>query len=274
MTPDQIAINSVSTRQDSLDEALEAYAAAGFRLVEFQMSGLKEWLAEGHGIPETRALLEQLGLRCIGGFDSALVVFGDDRDENERLQIENARLLAAIGEGGVIVAGVDGPPKDMDPLDALERIGKQFARIADLADPSVSFAVEFNWGPFVKSVRSARIVVDAADHPRVGILFDPAHYHCTTTKLEDLTPAVVAKIIHVHMDDMADKPGERSHCNQDRVLPGEGTLDLGAIIDRLEGHRYRGAFSIEMFNEELWNTPVQEAAGRMYESMAALCNPL
>ena len=271
MTPDQVAINSVSTRQDSLDEALEAYAAAGFRLVEFQLGGLKEWLSAGHDVPETRALLERLGLKCIGGFEAAVVVFGDDLDENERLQIENARLLTTIGERGVIVAGADGPPKDMDPVDALERIGKQFARIAERADPSVSFALEFNWGPFVKSLRSARIVVDAADHPRVGILFDPAHYHCTTSKLEDLTPEVVARIIHVHMNDMADKPGEHAHCNQDRVLPGEGTLDLGAIIDRLERHGYRGAFSIEMFNKELWNTPVQEAARRMYESMAALC---
>ena len=44
MTPDRIAINSVSTRQNSLDDSLEAYAAAGFKNVEIQSGGLRGWL--------------------------------------------------------------------------------------------------------------------------------------------------------------------------------------------------------------------------------------
>ena len=274
MTPQRIAINSVSTRHDSLDDALEAYAAAGFRNVEFQMSGLKRWLADGHSVGEMRRLLDRLEVRCIGGFEAVVLAFADrqERAANEQLHIDNARLIAELGGGGVMVAGTDGP-HDMDPFESLDVIGRAFAGLAERIDPSVSLALEFNWGPIVKSIRSARFVVDAADHPRVGILFDPAHYHCTTSKLEDLTADLAAKVIHVHVDDMADKPGEHSHCNSDRVLPGRGILDLLAIINRLEAHGYRGYFAIEMFNEQLWNMPVREAARQMYASMASLCDP-
>jgi 4-hydroxyphenylpyruvate dioxygenase len=130
--------------------------------------------------------------------------------------------------------------------------------------------VEFNWSPIVKSVRSARAVVTAANHPRVGILFDPAHFHCTTSKLEDLTEPVVKKILHVHVDDMRDKPGELSHCNADRVLPLEGTLDLRQMLGRLEQHGYQGIFSIELFNEEIWQLPASKAAILCYGAMKNL----
>jgi 2-keto-myo-inositol isomerase len=122
----------------------------------------------------------------------------------------------------------------------------------------------------VKSLASASIVVDAAKHPRVGILFDPAHFHCTPSKLEHLTPHVVSQILHVHVDDMNATPGDLANCNADRALPGQGTLDLKTIFGRIEEHGYRGFFSIEMFSEELWALPVSEAARRCFQSMQTL----
>ena len=75
----------------------------------------------------------------------------------------------------------------------------------------------------------------------------------------------------MHLDDMRDKPGDLSHCNDDRVLPGQGILDLPALIARLEQHGYQGYFSIEMFNRDLWQLPAAEAARRCYESLLPLC---
>jgi len=105
-----------------------------------------------------------------------------------------------------------------------------------LAINSVStrtLCLEFNWSPIVKSV---------------------------------------ASIGHVHVDDMADKPGELSNCNADRTLPGAGCLDLGQIFGRLEAFGYAGCFSIEMFDEDLWAMPATIAAKRMYASLLPLCS--
>ena len=63
------------------------------------------------------------------------------------------------------------------------------------------------------------------------------------------------------------KPGDRSDCNGDRVLPGEGILPLKAMFNRIEAAGYKGFFSIEMFNADLWALPCGEAAKRMYASM-------
>ena len=270
MRLDQVAINAVSTRAPSLEENLAAYAAAGFKLVEFPLPSLKAWMTEGRSVAEVKALLDQFDLRCIGGFEATVTCFGDEaeRAKNHDLHVANGEFLDALG-GGVLVVGSDGPGDGGAP--ELEAIGRTLGELIERIPESVSLAVEFNWSPIIKSLRSAAVVAEAADHPRVGILFDLAHYHCTPSKFEDLTEAVVRRILHVHVDDMRDKPGDRCNCNSDRVLPGQGCLDVKGILARLDDFGYGGYYSIELFNDDLWAMPAAEAARLMCESMIALC---
>ena len=267
MIADQIAINAITTAEAPLEDLCAAYAAAGFRNVEFPLGRIKKY-----PVARIRQLLAQRGLRCIGGFETHVACFADAAAmaANHATVVANANLLAELGGGGILVVGTDGPASAEKSFVALDAIGRTMYSIAQQVPQTVSLAVEFNWSPVVKSLRAAKIVVDAANHPRVGILFDPAHYHCTASKFDDLTPAVVAKILHVHVNDMRDKPGELSNCNGDRVLPGEGALDLRAIFTRMECLGYRGYFSLELFNEEVWKMPLAEASRRCYNAMQNL----
>lgn len=271
MRLDQLAINSITTTNDTLDDTLEAYAAAGFRNVEFHLPLVKEAL-RGSSAGAIKRKLDERGLRSIGGFDDEpLTCFGRSaqRSANRALFRENAELVHALG-GGTIVFGTDGPAKALE--DPIAIIAEAVAEMAgSLDDLDVELALEFNWSPIVRSLDSAAAVVCAVDHPRVGVLFDPAHYYTTVTKLEHLTPANVALITHVHMNDMAPKPGDLSDCDADRVLPGQGVLDLRAIIDRLLAGGYAGCYSIELFNEALWALPAFEAAQLCHKSLVPLC---
>ena len=47
-------------------------------------------------------------------------------------------------------------------------------------------------------------------------------------------------------------------------------LDLQAILGRIEALGYRGFFSLELFNEEIWKLPVAEASKRCYAAMQRL----
>lgn len=138
-------------------------------------------------------------------------------------------------------------------------------------DLGVDIAVEFNTSPVVKSLGSGVRVAEKADHPRVGVHFDTAHYHVTPTKLEDINEDSVRFIKHVHLNDMPDVPADLVHRDFDRVLPGEGVMDLTGIISALESNGYGGYFSIELFNAELWQLPAGETARRCYESLLPLC---
>lgn len=173
----------------------------------------------------------------------------------------------------MLVVGTDGPEDLRSVADPIGVIAASLAEVADAIDKSpVSLCLEFNWSPVVKSLRTAAEIARRSRRERVGVVFDPAHYHCTPTKFDQLSADNVALIKHVHVDDMQDKPGELSDCNADRVLPGLGCLDLRSLFRRIEKHGYSGYFSIELFNEDLWDMPPGEAARRMYASLLRLCN--
>ncbi len=268
----QLAINSISTGGANLEERIAAYAEAGFSNVEFHLPQVKESLRSGKTAADVRALLNRHGMRAIGGFEGLVLSFADkpERDQNQKEVIANGRLLHEIGGGGVLVVGTDGPPSPTkDPVGV---IAKRFGLLArKVARYDVRIAIEFNWSPLVKSLRTAAEIARRSEEPNIGVLFDPAHYHCTPTKPDQLNPENVAVIHHVHVDDMDDKPGELSNCNSDRVLPGEGILDLKRLFGAIERHGYRGYFSIEMFDRKLWKLPARQAAKRLYDSLQTLC---
>lgn len=272
MKTEQIAINAVSTKAAPLDEMLRVYAAAGFRSVEFPLGIIKTHLSKGHTTDDVKKLLAANNQKLIGGFEAEVKCFASPAEmaANHEFHRANARLIANIAGGGTLVVGTDGPAQKS--LEALREIGLTLAALVETFPPGVSIAVEFNWSPIVKSLKSAYVVAKAANHPRVGILFDPAHVHCTPTKLEDITADVVDKIIHVHIDDMRDKPGDISDCNADRVLPGEGVLDLKGMIAKLETLGYRGLFSIELFNADIWEMPIAESTPKCFAAMKSLCS--
>lgn len=271
MKQSQLAIATVTTRQKDLVEALDAYAQAGFPNVEFVLPLVKDWLQGGHRVDEVRQLLEERQMHCIGGFETTVISFGTPEEiaANQALHVRNAKLLQQLG-GRVMVVGTDGPSQPSN--EAIETISKGFRHLSEqLEGTDVSLALEFNWSPCIKSLKSAALVCEQADHPQVGILFDPAHYYTTTTKFEHLTPEMVHWIRHVHVDDMQDKPGELSNCNDDRALPGRGIVGLPLLLATLERYGYNGYYSIEMFSEDLWSRPASEAARLCYQSLVPLC---
>lgn len=271
MKAEQLTINSQCTFHWNLEEALDAYTAAGFRNVEPHLNLVKDWLDDGHTVEQTRELFESRDLRVVASSQLEVACFGspDARISNLKANAANAELIRELGADKMIV-GTDGPEQiSLKELDAVARSMWNLAEFTE--DLGVDIAIEFNWSPIVKSLRSAVRVSEIADHPRVGVLFDPAHYHVTPTKLSDINEDSVRWIKHVHINDMPDIPADLTHRDFDRVLPGEGVLDLPEIISALERNGYEGYFSIEMFSAELWELPAEEAARRCYESLLPLC---
>lgn len=274
MKRSQLAINSVSTIRAGLEESLAAYHGAGFRNVEFPLRHVRQYLDQGHRLTDVLGLLDAYEMRCIGGFDSIVECFSlpEQRARNHAQVIENARFLAELGATTMVV-GTDGPQDLAALADPVGDMAAVFVAVAEaIGDTGVTLCIEFNWSPLVKSLRTAAEIARRTGMSNVGVVFDPAHYYCTPTKFDQLCKAENAAYIrHVHVDDMRDKPAELSNCNSDRVLPGEGILDLRALFGAIEGHGYGGYFSIEMFSEALWAMPASKAAELMYHSMLPLC---
>ena len=114
------------------------------------------------------------------------------------------------------------------------------------------------------TIRQAPELIGDAD---VGILFDTWH-----------VPEVshVDRIAGVHIADRR----EPTRSAFDRVLPGDGVLDLRTVVHALEAGGFDGWYDVEIFSDNgtfgdafpdsLWDVETGELARRAVESMARL----
>lgn len=162
-----------------------------------------------------------------------------------------ARLAAQLGTTTMyrsIPASSDRPARELRPL-LLRRIGQ----IADvLAASGLRLAVEV-LGPLHRREDSEHEFIyrltDAADFvadcpDNVGLLADAWHWHHAGDSVEDLL-AVGPLIHHVHVADSAPMPPELIR-DDERLLPGDGVIDLPAFVGALRTINYTGFVTPEV----------------------------
>ncbi len=159
-------------------------------------------------------------------------------------------------------------PSSDTPKDELRQLFKQ--RFTDcarvLAEHNVRLGLEF-LGPlqFRKQFRYEFIwrmneMLEFAKEcgPNVGLLLDSWHWHHAGATTEDIIAAGRERIVHVHFNDAPNLPPEQIRDNQ-RLLPGEGVINLVEFLRALQTIRYTDALSVEVFGRLKDKTP-EEAA--------------
>ena len=258
---------------DDLGTYLDAAAAAGFRAADFSMPAARA-LEAAAGRDAVIEAFRSRGLQA-GAWGAGAQVIGPHADFDASLDevAENAALGAALGArvAAVVVPNRTDTPRD-EMLDLLSM------RIGDVADTAagegVALSLEFigpNLWPeqpyeLFSGIRGTLDLIERIGRVNVGVLFDTYHFHCGDSQLADIAAAGRA-INHVHLNDAP--PGDASTFDDSvRRLPGDGVMDLSAIINALEAAGYRGPAGVEIFNDDLRALPIAECAARV----AAACH--
>ena len=137
---------------------------------------------------------------------------------------------AELGAKQVVVA-----PYDPD----LSRMADRIAEFCDLAMPlGLTINLEFFPWTVVPNLSTAVEVIGRADRPNSGILVDTLHFDRSDSTLAQLdrVPAKWLNFVHV-----CDAAGEKPTSNEgliftareDRLPPGEGKIDLVAILSHM-----------------------------------------
>lgn len=101
----------------------------------------------------------------------------------------------------------------------------------------------------------------------VGLLLDSWHWHWAGATTEDIVAAGRQRIVHVHFNDAPNVPPEQAHDNQ-RLLPGEGNINLVGFLRALHEIGYRDALSVEVFGRLKDKTPEEAAKMGLDASLA------
>jgi len=193
-------------------------------------------------------------------------------DPQERIDAicGSIRRLAAFRPSGIVC--LTGPGTDRDTVvEGLRTIGAeaQSAGVRIGLEPVNRIGGD-DW-TMISSIGDAVELLDDADHPALGIQFDTWHVWNTPNVLEEIAQHV-ERFVGVHVADWRDPT--RSWA--DRVLPGEGTADLPALLGTLDAAGWQGYYDVEIFSDNgsfgnawpdsLWDVPADELAAAAKKS--------
>jgi 2-keto-myo-inositol isomerase len=233
----RIALNLSTLGDIPLDEQLAAAAGAGFELVELRAPQLA-------GVTDLAARLASHGLSA-SSINSLEGV-------GERDLVGEARRLAALAAscGCPYVLAVPGRRQEKLRSALVELAAVCSAEGAELAFEFMGF----EWS-------SVRSLAQAADVYEGSLVVDTFHWALGDADLRALRSFDPKRLALVHVND-APSTDLSDLGDADRVLPGEGVLDLAPFYSTLREIGFDGVYSVELFS------PV--SAQRAFQAMSRL----
>ena len=121
----------------------------------------------------------------------------------------------------------------------------------------------------LNTIEDAMQVMEKSGHPEATTILDPFHIFRGGGSMESIAKLSASQIAVSHFNDAPQDPPREVQHDHNRVMPGEGHLDLRRYVDLLSGTGYNGYLSLELFREELWTQDPFEVARWGLEKMRA-----
>jgi len=245
----QFCLNTSTIKPQPLLRKIELAGQAGYDGIELWVNDVYDFIGRGGEVREVEQALTDHGL--IVPSMIAIRQWGEtDGWEYQLIKDEAHRrfaLAARLGAPYVVAT----PPMEMEGHDHLP------ARYCDLLQIGREEGVKptFEYISFFKSVNNLsdawRIVQEANDQDST-IILDAFHNWNSNSSLDDLRTIPEEKISHYHIDDAHPDIAPTEQKDPDRVMLGEGQINLAAELTILKENGYDRTMSLELFNEALW----------------------
>ncbi|WUD77198.1 sugar phosphate isomerase/epimerase and 4-hydroxyphenylpyruvate domain-containing protein [Streptomyces sp. NBC_00510] len=230
-----------------LTEKLSAAARAGFQGVEiFENDLLASPLSPG----EIRSRAADLGLSIdlYQPMRDIEAVPEDTFTRNLRRAGHKFRLMRELGTDTILVCSSVSPlAADDDALAAA-----QLRRLAELAqEHGVKVAYEaLAWGRHVNTYDHAWRIVEAADHPALGVCLDSFHILARGSNPKGIEDIPGEKIFFLQLADAPLMAMDALQWSRHyRCFPGQGGFDIPGLVGHVLRAGYQGPLSLEVFND-------------------------
>ena len=257
----KICFNQATTMKNSTLETDLSYCEKyHYDLIEIRLDKLHDYLTR-HTLGELKAFFDAHHIKPFAFNALEFINFRDKKgfeDIMRGLQFccEAGHIIGC--ERVVIVPTFDIGNKTIPEI--REETVHVIHLMSDYAKPfGMKLAFEFVGYPncSVNTFGQAYDIVKTADRENVGVVLDCFHFHAMGSRFEDLEAADGKKIFILHLDDSEDLPVGAARDNN-RLMPGEGAVDLPRILTTLKRLGYEHMVSIELFRPEYWDWPDEE----------------
>jgi 4-hydroxyphenylpyruvate dioxygenase len=250
--PKSIATVSIS---GTLAEKMEAAAAIGFDGVEIFENDLLTF----EGSPkDVRYLAESLGLTitCFQPFRDFESMPEPQRARNMDRAERKFDVMQQLGAELLLVCSNVSPASIDDDARAIADLAEMAER-AQKRGLRVGFEA-LAWGRNINTWRHAWKIVEAANHPALGLIVDSFHTLALGDDISELNIVPAEKIFFVQLADAPKLSMDvLSWSRHFRNFPGQGQLPVVSFVRDLIGAGYRGPLSLEIFNDEFRSAPAR-----------------
>jgi len=246
----ELALTPDSRWDISVAGLVDAAADAGFAAV-----GMARRRADAAGA----AALAARGLRC---HELLALVLSDDEEATVSQARRLAEAAAVVDAQWVLTTFA--APLSRETRSLIERCAAVFA------EAGAGMAVEFSPLGAVTSIAAGLAMVEAAGAGRAGLMIDTWHFFRGDSTWEQLERVPLDRIAYVQFNDAPPPVSENGihETMHRRVMPGDGTFELGRFASTLLDRGWAGLVSVEVLSAELCRLPVPEFARRAYQSTA------
>ncbi len=257
----KICFNQATTMKNStLAKDLELCEKHGYDFIEIRIDKLRDYL-KSNSVDD---LVEFFNKSNIKPYAFNALEFINFRTEAEFAElIDTLKFIGEVGEKinckkVVVVPTFDVCHYTVPQIQA-ECVDK-INQLYEVAKPfGMKLAFEFVGYPncSVNTFGQAYDIVKAVDKADVGIVLDCFHFYSMRSNIEDLKACDPKKIFIFHMDDSEDLVIGAARDNN-RLMPGEGAIDLNSILSTLKSIGYDEMTSIELFRPEYWDWDIEK----------------
>jgi sugar phosphate isomerase/epimerase len=252
----RLSFNQATAERASLREVVESCARHEVPYVALWRHKIAET-----GLDVAVQLVRDAGLRvssvCRGGmFPAVTAAERAVRIDDNRRAIDEAAAL-----GAEVLVLVCGAAADRDIAAARAMVADGIAAIAPYArERGVRLGIEPLHPAFaaersvITTMREARLISEQFDAASVGVVVDVYHVWWDPERAEEIA-ALGDRIAGYHVNDWL-VPVKNVLMN--RGMMGDGVIELRRIRGEVERAGYRGPIEVEIFNEAIWERPVDE----------------
>ncbi|QDT96120.1 sugar phosphate isomerase/epimerase family protein [Gimesia aquarii] len=261
------SLNASTIRTTPLLDKIRITAEAGYGGIELWFDEVEAFISEGGDLESISQAIQDTGLAI-----PTMIMLRDwwSATPEEYAQVfdrclERIKLAARLGAEYVIAC----PHREKPDYD----LGAQ--RYRELLEVGITAgakpAVEFlGFVEDVTTIEDALQIVEKSEHPQATLVLDPFHVFRGGGSIETLAKLKPEQIAISHFNDAVDTIPRETQMDPDRVLPGDGHLDLSHYCRLLKQIGYQSWLSLELFREDLWQQDPLEVAKLGLERMQSL----
>lgn len=268
MSAFKYSLNSSTIKPTPILDKIRVAAEAGYEGIELWHADIEAHIEQGGTVEEIRAEVDRCGLEV----PTTVMLKGwcePEGPEDEagmaacRMKMEHAVIVGAKHS-------VAGPPHSGVDFDLA---AKRYGRLLDLGiELGVKPAMEYlGFAQEVNSIADALRIMEGSGHPQATIVLDPFHDFRGGGGHDDVAKLRPEQIAVCHFDDAPASPPAHEQRDPDRVMPGEGVIELDKFVGLLKQIGYSGFISLELFREDLWQSDPLEVAKQGLAAMKAIC---